>query len=115
MTDDESLLEKVTSKKDFIQSVFVDDASCDWALARQFGEYLVRIEGEFFLGHLISIRALRHLGEREAAILQLDVCKEAIKTQTRIGLKEELLGMVRVEESLLRGSNEKEGDFNSPH
>jgi len=75
MSDGE-LLAKVIQHKDFFQSVLCDDNFADWNLAKELGEFLVRIEPDpEIMGHALLIRAHRHLGNRQLALAELKECK----------------------------------------
>ncbi len=76
--EDRELLIRVTDTKDFVRSVLVEDNFDDWKLAQQLGEFLIRIDPEGFLGHLILARACRHQGDRERAMHEFDQCRSLI-------------------------------------
>ena len=69
------LLAKVIERKDFFQSVLFNDAFDDWLLAKELGEFLVSIEPEWTMGHLILTRASRHLGDLKTAFDELEKCQ----------------------------------------
>lgn len=75
MSDGE-LLAKVIQKKEFFESVFYNDSSDDWNLAKELGEFLIRIEPDSeIMGHLLLTRAYRHMGNRGRALDELKECQ----------------------------------------
>jgi hypothetical protein len=75
MSDGE-LLAKVIQSKDFFQSVLYDDTFDDWNLAKELGEFLIRIEPDSeIMGHALLARAYRHLGNRQRALDELIECQ----------------------------------------
>ncbi len=75
MSDGE-LLAKVIQSKDFFQSVLHNDSFEDWNLAKELGEFLVRIEPDSeIMGHALLTRAYRHLGNRQCALDELKECQ----------------------------------------
>jgi hypothetical protein len=93
---DEVLTRVVQSieKKDFFRSILINDTFDDWNLARDFGGFLTRIEPEEFMGHALLARSLRHLGNLEGALAELQKCRahpphESEKELFRSFLKEE--------------------------
>jgi hypothetical protein len=71
MSDGE-LLAKVIQSNDFFQSVLYNDSFEDWNLAKELGEFLVRIEPDSeIMGHALLTRAHRHLGNRQRALDEL--------------------------------------------
>jgi hypothetical protein len=73
---DAELLLRVNSTKDFFGSVFNRDAFDDWNLAKDFGEFLVRILPDSdIMGHAVLARAHRHLGNTEQALAELNRCR----------------------------------------
>lgn len=76
MDSDQELLTRVNSKGNFFQSVVVDDASTDWNLAKDLGEFLVRTEPDSeVMGHALLVRACRHLNDVERAVEELRQCR----------------------------------------
>ncbi len=73
---DAELLVRVNSSDDFFGSVFTRDSLDDWNLAKDFGEFLVRILPDAeIMGHAVLARAYRHLGELELAFDELKQCR----------------------------------------
>lgn len=76
-SSDRELLERVIKRKDFLQSILCSDSLDDWGLARDLGEFIVRIEPESdIMGHALLTRALRHLGDLVRARDELKQCQE---------------------------------------
>ena len=78
MGTDGELLGKVIEHKDFFDSVLYKDAIDDWALAKEFGDFLVKIEPQWVMGHLILTRAFRHLGDLNSARNELGECQARV-------------------------------------
>jgi hypothetical protein len=79
--DPDEILTRVVSaieKKDFFRSVLENDTFDDWKLARDFGDFLTRIEPEEMMGHALLARACRHLGELERSQTELERCRTGI-------------------------------------
>jgi hypothetical protein len=75
MSDGE-LLAKVIQSGDFFESVLHNDSFDDWNLAKELGEFLVRIEpASEIMGHVLLTRAHRHLGNRQGALDELKECQ----------------------------------------
>jgi hypothetical protein len=81
MSVDGELLARVSNTKDFFQSVLYKDSLPDWSLAKDFGEFLVRILPDDIMGHALLTRAYRHLGNLELARHELDRCRAYSKTR----------------------------------
>lgn len=69
---------RAIERKDFFQSILVNDTFEDWELAREFGEFLTRIEPQEIMGHALLARAYRHLGEPERALMELKRCRAGV-------------------------------------
>jgi hypothetical protein len=69
MDRDNDLLQRVVAaidKADFFRSILQNDTFEDWNLAKEFGEFLVRIEPDSeVMGHALLVRAHRHLGNSQ--------------------------------------------------
>ncbi|SRR5258708_5762948 len=97
------LIDRVAEKDDFFQSVFNDELD-DWDLAKDFGEFLVRLDPEDALGHALLTRAHRHLGNPKSALEELQRCR------VRIGLPSEIEAFtpfLATEERLLSPGHER--------
>src|ERR1700686_789160 len=76
LSSDGELLAKVIQNKDFFQSVLHNDSFDDWNLAKELGEFLVRIEPDSeIMGHALLTRAYRHLGNFQRALDELRQCQ----------------------------------------
>ena len=97
------LLAKVIQHKDFFQSVLYDDHLEDWNLAKELGEFLVRIEPDpEIMGHALLTRAHRHLGNRQLALAELKECKLRASNRDLKPWEAELfLSLLSEEEKLL--------------
>ena len=71
------LIDRVAKMKDFFQSV-LNDKLDDWNLAKDFGEFLARLDPEDALGHALLTRANRHLGNLKCAFEELERCRARI-------------------------------------
>ena len=80
MDADDELLARIGRTENFFQSVLYKDTFSDWNLAREFGEFLVRILPNDIMGHAILVRAHRHLGNLELARDELKLCRTCTKT-----------------------------------
>lgn len=101
---DGELLGKVIEHKDFFDSVLYKDALDDWTLAKEFGDFLVKIEPQWVMGHLIRTRAFRHLGDLNSARNELREC-QALVSQIEEAESNFLLPLLD-EETRLLGSFE---------
>ncbi len=105
MNPDGELLDKVVDaieKKDFLRSILLRDTFDDWDLAKDLGEFLVRIEPESeVMGHALLTRAHRHLGNRELALAELKECQARTANRKLEHWEVELLLPVLVEEQRL--------------
>ena len=72
---DLDVLRRVSATEDFFRSVLFGDNLHDGSLAKDFGEFLVRIVPEDLGAHLILVKAYRHLGELHRAVDGLEVCR----------------------------------------
>lgn len=101
MSDGE-LLAKVIQKKDFFERV-LDDSFDDWSLAKELGEFLVRIEPDSeIMGHLLLTRASRHLGDSQRALDELRACQvRASNRELKPWEKDLFLPLLSKEEELL--------------
>jgi hypothetical protein len=92
------LLDRVVGIKDFFQSVLYKDSLDDWKLAKDFGEFLIRIGPEQVIGHALVARASRHLGDMERAYKELEQCRTRPKHPAETEL---FLSFLAEEEKLL--------------
>ena len=102
---DGELLSRVAHTKDFFQSLLYTDTLPDWNVAKDFGEFLVRIFPDDIMGHAMLVRAHRHLGDLERARYELNQCREHIKThELEQWEAEDFLPLLAEEERLLGGA-----------
>lgn len=106
MDPDAELLIRVNNTRDFFRSVCCDDALDDWNLAKEFGEFLVRILPDTeVMGHAVLARAHRHTGNLELALIELNECLARMRNRALEPWEVEmLLPMVREEEKFLSGA-----------
>jgi hypothetical protein len=112
MDSDPDLLTRVVNaidKEDFFRSTIFNDDFNDWTLAKDLGEFLVRIQPESeIMGHALMLRAHRHLGNREFALRELGECKMRISARELEPWEiEMLLPLLNVEEQLLEEQSAK--------
>jgi hypothetical protein len=72
---DKELFSKLSEIKDFAEVALRDDTLGDWNLAKQFGEFMIRMDPEDILGHALVARACRHLGDRARALEEINRCQ----------------------------------------
>lgn len=106
MSADGELLARVSNTKDFFQSVLYRDTFTDWNLARELGEFLVRILPNDIMGHALLARAHRHLGNLKLAREELKQCWAHTKArQLEQWEAEDFLPLLKEEERLLSGED----------
>jgi hypothetical protein len=107
MDSDAELLVRVNRTDDFFGSVFSRDSLDDWNLAKDFGEFLVRILPDTeVMGHALLARACRHLGERERALDELKQCQvRTVGRELRPWEIEMIAPFLAEEEKLLSGKS----------
>lgn len=99
MDDPESqLLAKLNKIEDFFRAVLQEDKLEDWNLAKDFGEFLIRIEPQEPMGHALLARAYRHLGSPECARQELEQCRILARNPSDVAL---FLSFVADENKLL--------------
>lgn len=74
MDRDADVLKRVTETKDFFGSALRDDNLGDWNLARDLGDFLLRIDPDEVMGYALLVRAYRHLGDLRSARGAFDQC-----------------------------------------
>jgi hypothetical protein len=112
--DPDEVLTRVVSaieKKDFFRSVLLHDTFDDWSLAKEFGEFLIRIQPEQeIMGHALLARACRHLGDSERALEELEQCRVRAAQRELPSSEIELFrSFLAEEEKLLSGGDGKGG------
>ena len=75
MKPDLEILTRATKIENFFETVLFEDALDDWNLAKDLGEFLVRLVPEEVMGHALVARASRHLGDTERALSELGKCR----------------------------------------
>ena len=108
MNSDKELLAKVVDaidKKAFFRSILLDDRFDDWNLAKDMGEFLIRIMSqEELMGHALLVRAHRHLGNSELAKHELELCRaRTLNRELEPWEKDLLLPLLTLEGKLLSG------------
>src|SRR5258708_39478232 len=75
MEEDSKLLARVLEQRALLEDVLLNDALEDWNLAKDLGEFLVRMLPEDIVGHALLVRACRHTGDIKRAVEELTVCR----------------------------------------
>jgi hypothetical protein len=99
MEKDIELLDRVINRKDFLPSI-LEDTAAEWELAKDLGEYLLRVVPQLLVGHLILARAYRHLNDLPHAIEEVEQCR-AIVARGGLAGEVEFLPDLAEEERLL--------------
>ncbi len=76
---DGRLLGTLNNKQDVFRSILQEDRFDDWHLAKDFGEFLIRIEPQEAIGHAVLARAFRHLGNNDHAREELEQCQLLVR------------------------------------
>ena len=76
---DSQLLARVLTQQNFLELVLLNDNLEDWNLAKDLGEFLVRVFPEDIIGHALLVRALRHMGNVARALEELTACRAFIQ------------------------------------
>jgi len=102
MRSDLELLEKVNEVENFFGSVFYEDALADWNLAKELGEFFLRIGDTDVMAHALLARAHRHLGNLTRAREALKLCKTRVANGELAPSEAEMFaGLLAKEEKLL--------------
>ncbi len=72
---DKELFSKLSQVKDFAREAIYNDILEDWSLAKDFGEFMIRIAPQDILGHALVARACRHLGDQSRAMEAMQRCR----------------------------------------
>jgi len=88
---DKDLLERVAGIKDFAGSVLLRDDQSDWNLAKEFAEFLLRLDPSEIFGQVVLVRAHRHLGNSVVALDHLRHCRDQIAKQPLLPVEAEVL------------------------
>ena len=95
-------------RKEFFRSVLLNDTFDDWILARDFGEFLVRIQPDTeVMGHALLARAYRHLGDSERAREELQQCRVRAVPEAPVPAETELFRSFLAEEDRLLSQTQK--------
>jgi hypothetical protein len=89
---DKELFSRLSEIKDFAEVAFRDDTLGDWNLAKQFGEFMIRMAPEDILGHALVARACRHLGDRTRALEEINWCRTLFANGDLTTLEREVFG-----------------------
>jgi len=100
---DKELFSRLSQIKDFAEGVLRSDILEDWTLARDFGEFMIRIAPEDILGHAMVARACRHLGDRTRAVEEIERCRDHLASGDLTTIELEVFGPF-IEEELLASS-----------
>lgn len=104
---DLDVLRRVSATEDFFRSVLFEDNLDDWSLAKDFGEFLVRLVPEDLGAHLILVKAYRHLGDPHRAAKGLEKCRNLVLRSTLGAVEQEaLLPILQDEEGHLSSARE---------
>jgi hypothetical protein len=100
--DEKEMLRRVTEDKEFMRRLLIEDRLDDWGFAKEWAEFVLRIDPEDLVHHLILVRAYRHLGDTHLAIAELAKCRAIIESGN-LGIVDEqvVLPMVDEEKRLL--------------
>ena len=106
MDSDGEILARVLKSKNFFHSVLYEDRLDDWNVAKDLGEFLIRINPEEIMGHALVARASRHLGDLQRALEELEHCRVRTMHPSETDL---FLSFLAHEEKLLSGQPGKGG------
>jgi len=101
---DKELFLKLSRIKDFAEGVLRNDTLEDWSLAKDFGEFMIRIAPQDILGHALVARACRHLGDRRRAAEEIERCQTLFSTGTLTTMEREIFGRFLDQETERLGS-----------
>jgi len=113
--DDRDVLKRVTEMDDFVGSVLVRDSLPDWHLARALGTFLVRVCPNELVGHVILLRALRHLGDLELARMEVQQCKTLLDTGNVTAIEHEILPSILEQEESILSNRDQEAGYSWEH
>jgi len=111
MDADSQLLARVLKQEKFLEAVLLNDALEDWDLAKDLGEFLVRVFPEDIIGHALLVRAFRNTGKLTRAVEELAACREFIERHELTPKQLDLfLPMLESEEKSLRTASARRAD-----
>lgn len=97
---DKELFSRLSEIKDFAKEAIYNDTLEDWSLARDFGEFLIRISPQDILGHALVARACRHLGDHIRAMEEMRRCKAIFASGNLKRMEIEVFGSFLEKESV---------------
>src|SRR5215471_11895555 len=89
---DRDLFSRLSRVKDFTEQVILNDMLEDWNLAKDFGEFMIRIAPEDILGHALVARASRHLGDCTRALEEVGRCQDLFNDQNLTAMERRAFG-----------------------
>jgi hypothetical protein len=89
---DKELFSKLSEIKDFAEVALRNDTLEDWNLAKQFGEFMIRMAPEDILGHALVARACRHLGDSTRALGEINRCRTLFADGDLTTMEREVFG-----------------------
>jgi hypothetical protein len=105
MDEDNQLLARVLKQEKFLEAVLLNDTLEDWNLAKELGEFLLRVFPEDIVGHALLLRAFRHTGNLTRAAEELTACRGFIERQELTPKQLDLfLPILQNEDRLLRAA-----------
>lgn len=106
MDADSQLLAKVLKQEKFLEAVLLNDTFEDWNLAKELGEFLLRVFPEDIIGHALLLRAFRHTGNLRRAAEELTACRGFVGRHQLTPKQLDLfLPMLQNEEKWLQGAS----------
>lgn len=102
---DGELLDRLSKTEGFFEGAILRDDFRDWTLAKDFGEFVIRIAPDEILGHALVARACRHLGEQDCASEEIRKTKSLFKNGTLAPMDVDIFGtFLDVENLYFHGS-----------
>jgi hypothetical protein len=89
---DRELFSRLSQVEDFAERVLLSDTLEDWNLAKDFGEFIIRITPQDILGHALVARASRHLGDHSRALEEIERCRDLLKDRGLTTVEREVFG-----------------------
>ena len=87
-------LGRALDKEGFVEKLLLQDKVDDWRLALQLGQYLVLTGPDLLVGHVIVVRASRHLGAHSEATAALRNCQEVVRRGAASAMDLNVLGPI---------------------
>ena len=98
---DRELFSRLSQIQDFAERVLRNDTLEDWNLAKNFGEFMIRIAPQDILGHALVARASRHLGDRTRALAEIERCRAFFTSGDLTTMEREVFGPFLEKELLI--------------